>query len=583
MSKRERKQFVFDVTSGSPARMLRKAEEALPRLRQEMVRLQETMQAKRAEFKHYLEAWTSTEVEGYPRPVAREADLREAWIAGAGATVLTIAELAMACFISIVFLVNPVALLLLAAVAIFAMKAGLLTLLRNDQQPQQTRRSLLRWIILPSLVATMLAIGALSIARLGGPLALLLLPFLNLSLCLASLSCLVLAAGLFALAHLGKWGRHAERRFNAVEKEAVESLRVLRLVEKIVAELQAGKRPAGNLLAAMPGAGNSPTALQRQMQDAPAPLSEKARAARHGGGSWAALALLAALGSSGCSLAEKMSAGAATPAVSSATPNAVADATLAASSAPVSSSTIQPANAGADETRLEIWLDWSLSTAAQAYRELVHALIEALPELALKHHVTRVKVYQFGGDGWNAAELLSLELPAPKAVAIDEVSQLITPLRKEQEQQAAGERARQVREKLAALTPEKLLPENAIEPPCTDVQGALVRIGETARSQRRLVFLISDLDDSCSHRLQPVSLSQANAALVVVVLPEEQSADAQHKAQPRADVVWKQRRDELLGAAPGAIVIPYFGDPISAAAEALSKLGNQSPVQYRER
>ena len=90
----------------------------------------------------------------------------------------------------------------------------------------------------------------------------------------------------------------------------------------------------------------------------------------------------------------------------------------------------------------------------------------------------------------------------------------------------------------------------------------------TPRPQRRLVFLISDLDDSCSRRLQTVSLASANAALVAMVLPEAPSA----KLMQSADDLWRQRRDELLQAAPGAVAIPFFGDPAVAANEALAKL-----------
>jgi hypothetical protein len=72
-----------------------------------------------------------------------------------------------------------------------------------------------------------------------------------------------------------------------------------------------------------------------------------------------------------------------------------------------------------------------------------------------------------------------------------------------------------------------------------------------------------------------VSLAAANAALVAVILPEAQPAGAQAGGQRlRADQLWEQRRNESMKAVPGAVVIPYFGDPLSAADSAMSKLGN---------
>lgn len=125
-----------------------------------------------------------------------------------------------------------------------------------------------------------------------------------------------------------------------------------------------------------------------------------------------------------------------------------------------------------------------------------------------------------------------------------------------------------LRERLATITLEKLLPAQTAEPPCTDLQGALRRIGETSRPQSRLIFLLTDGHESCSSHLQPVSLRLANAALVVVLLPETQSGNETQ----RPDQAWSQRRAELEQALPGAVIIPHFGDPIGAAEQAMAKL-----------
>ena len=54
--------------------------------------------------------------------------------------------------------------------------------------------------------------------------------------------------------------------------------------------------------------------------------------------------------------------------------------------------------------------------------------------------------------------------------------------------------------------------------------------------------------------------------LVIVLLPEGQGTDkTQHP-----DEQWRLRRDALLKAAPGAVVMPHFGD-WAAAAEQVGK------------
>ncbi|MEP7341943.1 MAG: hypothetical protein ABI977_29700, partial [Acidobacteriota bacterium] len=517
MQTKQLNQILFDVENGKRTRRLRKGEEALTRLRQEMVRLQEVAQTLREDFKVRLEAWTSQDVPGSPRPVAREEDLREARLATVGAVMLTVTELATAFSIALIFLVNPVALLLVALVGIFALKAGLLTLLRNDHQPQLQRRRLLRWVIAPSLTVTMLTLALLSFARLGGLLALLLLPLINIALCLFSLGALGLAAGLYSLAHQDRWSRHAERRYNAVEREAVETLRVLRQVEKIVAELRGEEGlsvgSAGNVgngtNAAMP-TGNSQNLLQWPAPNTPARSTAVAKVVARGGSFLSLIVLSVALAGSGCSLTGQAGAPA----------HASNDNGSAASSAdPVSPSSAPsasgPAAPAADAVVMEIWLDWSLSTSAQAYRESAQTLINALPELAIKHDIVLIKAFQFGKDGWNAAEIFSLDLPLPQSATMDEASRIFTPLQKEQQQRAAERRAALVRERLRNLKPESLLPQQAIEPPCTDLRGALHRMSFDARPQRRLIYLVTDGHDTCSKKLPPIAL--ARAALVVVL------------------------------------------------------------------
>jgi hypothetical protein len=542
-------QIKFNVTHGSPGLRLKSAEEAIPVLRQELNRLREKAESQCREFATMLAAWSSTDVGEAIRPVIIEQDLREARMVNIIAVILAITELVLTFFISLVFAVSAPFLLLIAVVAIFALKVGLLALWRDQQQPQQTRRRLRRYVIAPSLVVTMLALAMIFFARTAGLFALLLLPLINLAICVLSIGCLGLAAGLFAMGFLMSWSRHAEKRFNAIEHEAVETRRVLQHVEKVAEELRASKQSK------ISGTPVSPGALPMPASRVTVSLTRREKNGSKGGSILPTLVLLIALCGGGCQISGS----------------------LARSSdqliKPPQSTQQTPASS--DAVFIEIWLDWSLSAEDQSYRETVKTLIGSLPVITARHRIAHISAYKFGNRGWNATEILSLDLPSPTAVKIEEVDEIFGQVRDEKEKQADQQYRSALREKFAAITPEALLPVNAIEPPCTDLQGVLNRIGATSQSQKRLVFLISDLNDTCSGSLQALSPAQANIALVAIVLPEEQGDAAQSPDQPRPDQLWIKRRDEFQKAVPGATVIPYFGDPGSAVAEALSKHGNQ--------
>ncbi len=574
MQSKERTQIKFDVNNGAPDLRLKAAEEAIPVLRQELRRMSDKAMSQCREFAATLAAWTSSEVGESLRPVGIEQDLRDARMINLIAVFLTLTELLLTVVVSLVFLVSAPFLFLVALVSIFALKVGLLALWRNPQQPQQTRQRLRRYVIAPSLVVTMLALGALVFARTAGVLALLLLPLINLALCALSLGCLGLAAGLFALGFLMSWSRHAEKQFNALEREAVETGKVLQRVEKVAEELRAAKlnrAPAQTVQTVQVDApGVSPLPAPR-VSTAPVAMTQTVQAVRRNGSLLSVLIVALAMGSGGCNVSGglgQMVNPSGVAAAPTSSPAVVAEKAPAFSPGPAQGAQLD------EPVWLELWLDWSLSAEDEPYREAVRALLAALPELAMKHRLAHVTAHQFGAHGWNAPEIFNLDLPLPPAVELDEAGALFGGAKKQQVEQAEQQRLTQLRQKLAALTAERLLPLNAIEPPCTDVQGCLNRMAVSARPQRRLVFLISDFDDSCSHRLPSVSLAAANAALVAVILPEAQPVSA-HGEPLRPDQLWMQRRDELMKAVPGAVVIPYFGDPLSAASAALSKLGKQ--------
>ncbi|MBI1766348.1 MAG: hypothetical protein HYR56_33495 [Acidobacteria bacterium] len=569
----ERKQIAFNLNNGAPEQRRKAAEEAVPVLRQEQRRLSEKALRQCREYAATLAAWTSRDAGEARRPMTIEGDLRDARVINLSALCLALTELVLTVVVALVFAVSAPFLLLVALVSIFALKVGVLALWRNPAQPQQTRQRLRRYVIAPALVLTMLSLGALLFARSAGVLALLLLPFINLALCALSLGCLGLAAGLFALGYLMSWSRHAENRFNALEREAVETNKVLQRAEQVAQELR--PRPAPRQAVREAGGGEAGTHNWPQVAAPRVPVTNttlRAGALVRRNGVWlAALVAALAVGGSGCQAQADWRKAFAPVRAASAPPLAPTPALTTALPETAVEETAVETPAG---VWLELWLDWSRSAEDQAFAEAVRTLLAALPELALTHDIRRVTAYQFGDRGWSAAEIARLDLPAPVAAEVSEAGVLFKGAQQQQAAQARAQQLAALRQRLAVLTPEKLLPGKAVEPPCTDVRGCLLRIAASARPQRRLVVLITDLDDSCSHQLPALSLATANAALVVVILPELPTASTAFRKTrplPSPAELWSQRRAELLRAAPGAVAIPYFGEPREAVKQALAK------------
>lgn len=532
MNRKALEQISFNVTHNVPELRLRCAEESAPDLRQDLMRLREKALGVFEQFKAAVEAETGRTYSGPSRPVAIERDLRHARLAKVVASVLTVAELAMAFFLSLLFLLNPLFALMLAVIAIVALKAGLLAAWRNDAQPLLARRKLRRWVIVPSLIVTLVSAAFLIFTRgVLGWLALLLLPLVNLWLCALSLGLLGLAAGLYALGFLLSWSRQDEQRYNAIEREAVETRKVLQKVERVIEEFR--PRPQAMASAAAAALGGAP------LQARPLPVRNVGRT----GSALSSLLLMAAL-TGGCNALDSLKP----------QPGANAPASSAAQAT--------------EGVRLELWLDWSLSAEGGVYRETLQRLVATLPELVTAHRIARIVAYSFGDNGWNAPQILELELPAHPATAVGEAGAIYGQVQEAQRKQDEATFQARLREALAGLAADKLLPGQASEPRCTDLRGAIHRIAESAGRQPRLVFVLTDGHDTCSRGLQPVEMAKANAALVAVILPETlRGNDAARLGQ-----VWSERRAEFESAMPGAIVIPHFGDPAAAASDAMSKL-----------
>ena len=533
MTNKERKQIIFDSTWGTPELRGQKIQEALPSLQRDLERLRHDGAQQCEEYKRHLQAWLCQRVNGVTKPRAILSDLRLAHLAKGIAYLLTAGELVLAFFLGILFGTNPGLLLLLALVAVVAPKS-LLVIWHNEAQPQLTRKRLQNWVLIPSLLTVIVAINLLFLARsVMGALALLLLPFFSGAFYLLALGAIGLSSGLFAMAFLLSWSKHAEKKFKATEQEALATDRTRRQVQEIEKEMRAmeeDKRP-------MPQA--SPTTLPAAQQEygLVAPLPKRSHS--HVSRSLVSLLLLGALWCGGCDgQGDKSRVIAATPA---------------------------PANqAEAPATSLDVYVDWSLSAAAQPLSQAAQAILAALPAIAEKYRVSRLVIHQFGRSGWDAVEVTRLDLPVWQPGTANELGEIFGQVKGAQAQQAQAHYHEKLQAALQALTPASFLPPADFpEPPCTDLSGLFRRLAAARRAQPVINIVVTDGHDTCQQALAQVR--ELTAATVVVLLPEHE-----RNAEPTpSDMQFKLRQEAIAQALPNVVIEPYFGD-IGVAVEKAS-------------
>ena len=560
MNSKQLNRISFDVKCGMPQLRLQAVAEAKPQLKQEMNRLTEDARHQRVEHKSWCEAWLSRQLVGDARPLALPQDVRDARLATVMGWLLTFVHLGLDVAMAVVMLINPLFLIGVSLVLIFGVKSVLLLLLDDRLRPQRTKQRLQRFVLWPSLVLVLLSAGVLASGRTAlGALALWLAGALNLALCGLGIGSMGLATGLFCMAYLYNRSKYAERRYRTTEREAVETLRVLQLVERVERELQSSA-----VLAAVQALPTQPTAMtqpvvmpQRQPAAQPSqplvwlPLddsrvqraqqsSRNGRNGFHGNALPFVLPLLlaGALSLSGCDTGK--------------------------GTEPVAQAQTFEA-AAASSPAVAVYVDWSMSESDEAFAQGAQALVQALTNLVLMLRASEITVNQFGADGWEAPQVAAIALPAWQAVEGSEADLFYGQIGAAKEQAALADYQQRVAAQLKPLTAATLLPgADAREPRCTDVQGVLRRIAETNAETRGLAILLSDLHESCAQALTPVAVGPQAPVLVVMLLPERK-ADAGATATHE---LYAQRRAEIARIYPGAVVVPHFGNVAQAVQKA---------------
>ncbi len=517
----------------------------LVRMRDEVRKLEEILAAQREWFARELEKWTGR-TEMWRRPFEVGEQLRE----GKAYLIAAVFGAGFDCFTG-GLLTSSIGLpywlgVLITLFFVLVLKGGLRFLFRDPERPRLVLERLRRQIGLWSFLTFVFAITALlSALRLPGSWAAALIPFYAGALLLTTLSLCILSASLWVAWQLLSWSRAAERDYSVKELDLREAVVLERYLESLapIPERQAvdGVAEVSGVSAEQPQRlGGGPRGL---LPAAGGPIS----------------AILGAL------LAGLLSACTGVDAKDSRQVSASVTPTEPGGS-----------SAGSD---INLLVDLSGSPDPTALRESARNVLRDLPGICRQTCARRLHVRHIREDAWVSLDSVILELPAcpspTPAAALDSMGEIgELPHIKAAREQARGRLAQsaleqaervyaeKVREAVASLSEEKIVPEEIRPARCSDIYGSLRRASYGGDTQR-LNLVLTDADDSCSpvNELRPI---EPGVGIVTILF-----------LTPRAGHLgWNDfdtRRAAVSRFLPaGTLVLPHFEDPGRAVTRALS-------------
>lgn len=503
------------VSFGHPDSRLAYAHKVLALLLSHLRWLSHSLTRQRADFRRTLEAWEARYITEELAPYAVQHDVDQGRKIRLYAWIAVLAELGMSFFMALSFGVPVLFALGLAVVATYVTKAMLMALWSNRLQPQETICRLRRFIIAPFGLLTFASLAVLLLASRGtGGLLLLLAGLLNISLFGVSFGLLFLAAGLLCYADVLLWSQRAERKYQQTYQELSNTNEVYELVQRVIRELTP------------PVVAPAPLAAATHQPNFVAQTSGPIRQAKPLMRVVAPLLLTAAIFNSACDGASSKLTLPTAESVSAATPTAA-------------------------ETEMQVFVDGSFSNQPQMLADAVQQLLRELPGIVERHRVNHFAAYLFGQDGWAATKTVALDLPKLETVRHSEAGDILPQLQAAEKTRLLEAHREALREHLQRLTPVQLLPDqNAVEPPCTDLNGVFARLAGQHQSARRLVVIITDGHESCAAALRPVKLP-SQTTVVIVLLGE----DARNlNGQPQYILI-DARRQQLQQAVPQATIL----------------------------
>ena len=471
-------------------------------LNNDLETLDEEESGVRDDFRRRLARWRTEDVPADTPIHAIPSDISDARLYRITGVFALLCEVALASWV-FAYLGVPWIIGALAALAITVTLHGVfLQVFDNPERPKEAVWRLKVYVLAPAIIGFLVALALGILARyVTGGLAVALLPLFSLSLWLGTISLMLLAGGLFTLAHLRGWSQKHQRVYRAIDRE---------------------RRQSTDFLAE----------LERDTERRALPEPERREITK----SIAAAVILAALiPASGCIEA------ASSPTLPARNANEAAlDIYI-----DWSGSCVRPA------------LEEALAMVVQELPDVIEQ--NAIGELAL------YRFAEDGWSPELLETLTLPAKPTIEALPNTEWASFknIRDALEESEAQALAQRAgtyrAQLREVLQPLKNKTLLPDEGTESNATDVAGLFARIASTADDKARIILVLTDLADTKHKTLPTFDTPGQNTRTLVLVTPAKPK-DARRtfgKALSSRDQ-YIRRAEELANAAPWAHPAPYF-------------------------
>jgi hypothetical protein len=436
----------------------------------------------------------------------------------------------------------------------YALHGGITALVMRWDDPQLSYDRLKKYFILPAFVLMILSIIAyVAIQRLDPETLYFLQPVFSSSKFTAMLGFMVFGTALLVASDLLNWSLVRAARYEALKDERQKIVSKRREWQEELDEVEETQGTSAN----QPP--TSPSTNQEALPNQPAAsLNGNSASVSQGAAKVlpAALILAGVLGLSSCSTPPQVKT---TFVQEKLTCNVVIDATGPPNDEPV------PQQA-----------------REQALRKTGLALLNNMPGIIEQQRVGKLSVFWFGSNGWNAENKLTLDLPPSRRVEIvkhnageiekvrpdvgDFDKQRNEKALAEAEKQAQSEYRKEIREKLASLTIDVLVPPATVESRCSDLNNTLSRFTQhSAQEVRQIVLLVTDGRQNCEgeDEIMPISFAEKDMAVIVLLIPGMDS-------DGRED--YDVRRARFTEACPQCVVVPYYREDLEhLVAEALKK------------
>lgn len=467
-----------------------------------------------------------------------------------------------------------------SVLAIFFDAAFLFAWLRAKRY-REALDKLRRFLLKPSLIIFGIALPVFFLGRMArGQMAVSLATVVSVSLWLATLSLLVLGATLLACAFIYNWTKRDKGDFD----EAMGGQTALRVtMDKTLRELESRGVDTDPLLDQLRkdlkghnllGVGSYAT------PSGPAGLLNNAATKVK---LLPVLLLALAFPHSSCTQENSVTSN------SNAPVQEQSSELLRRKATPVDISTLVPPEDSKD-TDVYIGIDGTMSTHPRANKMLANNFIKDAPRILIALGALNLHIYEVVENGRVPQDRGNFPLPKftrPKTSKADagdagilpNIDEGVAENDKSQAeadfQSALTDHVGKMNQALSGLTEEKLMPSNMTEPKCSDINGFLGFLKDLSGERRRVAYLFTDGEESCSDGIKPIAIPN-DLTLVVVLLPLRPQEAKESGDMHGLDNGFQERLERIRKTLPDAIVVPYNADLYKVVLDAEKKSKSQS-------